>query len=289
VLASNMRMQRAGWINWFSGCVGSASLNSIVMRYRDGINPIRVIASVSVAAVFMLSACDIALGQTFAPASLVRLHGIEDFRCPISPQRPVLICQVIIADDGRAQNDASTHCFGSIPHDLDRARDLRSEMLRSKFEPAKVDGKAVEVYASFRVSFSGEGDTCDITVFPNLGEQQNEFGSEYFAPQEIRTDGGWSSRVPRAQRSGWRIRRWSGTAFAMSVAVDALGNASDGRVEDNNFAREEAVESAVRALEKSRFVPLIVNGHARAGRYFEFLYVQPFDTRPGRFTRPKLR
>ncbi len=227
----------------------------------------------------MLSACDGALAQSFAPARLVRLQGIDDFRCPVlNRQSPVLFCQVIVDDGGNARQDSSTHCFGGLPDDIRRAQALRAQILRSEFEPARIDGKAVEVYASFRVLFSPKDNACDITVFPNLGTQQNEFGLEYFAPQEIYTDGGWLGRIPESQRF-WRTSNSRGKAFSMSVAVDEVGRASDARVEDNNFAPDESVNRAVQALEMSRFVPLIMDGEPRPGRYFEFMYLPPRDTR----------
>ena len=102
---------------------------------------------------------------------------------------------------------------------------------------------------------------------------------DYFAPQEIYVDEGWLGRIPESQRF-WRLSNKRGMAFSMSVAVDELGQASDGRVESNSFAPEESVNRSVLALEMSRFVPLIVNGQPRASRYFEFMYLPPRDTRP---------
>lgn len=240
----------------------------------------RVMVALAVGGICMLGACEAALAQSFAPARLVTLQGIDDLRCPVLPrQSPVLFCQVIVDVGGNARDDESTHCFGGLPDDIRRAQALRANVLRSDFESAKIDGEAAEVYASFRVSFSPTGKTCDIAVFPNLGTQQDEFGLDYFAPQEIYADEGWLGRIPESQRF-WRTSNKRGMAFSMSVAVDELGQASDGRVESNNFAPAESVNRSVLALERSRFVPLMVNGQPRAGRYFEFMYLPPRDRRP---------
>jgi hypothetical protein len=262
---------------------GARPLNCGVMRHRVDIGVGGALFAL-VAGLGMLNAWDVALAQSFAPARLVRLQGIDDLKCPVvSRQSQVLFCQVVVDERGDARNDTSTHCFGGLT-DLDRARNLRAKILRSEFEPAKIDGEAVEVYASFRVVFGPKDDTCEITVLPNLGTEQDEFGLEYFAPQEIYTDGGWWSRIPKSQ-TNWRTSRSRGMAFSMSVAVDELGQASDGRVENNNFAPPEAVNSAVRALEMSRFVPLIVNGEPRPGRYFEFMYLPPRTRVPAYLSR----
>jgi hypothetical protein len=235
---------------------------------------------VSLAVICMLGACGVALAQSFAPARLVGLQGRDDLRCPtVDRQSPVLFCQVVIDAQGKARDDQSTHCFGNLANDLTRARDLRGKILKSEFAPAQIDGEPVEVYASFRVSFSPNGKACEISVYPNFGTQQDEFGLDYFAPQEIYTHGGWLGTVPESEQR-WLERPARGIAFSMSVAVDDRGHASDGRVEGNNFAPVETVNRAVKALETSRFVPLFVNGAPRPGRYFEFMYLPPLDTRP---------
>lgn len=229
----------------------------------------------------MLNPWGAAPAQTFAPARLVGLQGASDLGCPeVNRQSSVLYCQAVVDERGDARNAPNTHCFGVLPGDLRRAQKLRIRILGSKFEPAKIDSEAVEVYASFQVVFIPKDDTCGITVLPNLGTQQDEFGLAYFAPQEIYTNGGWMSRIPESLR-GWRTSTSTGMAFSMSVAVDEFGRASDGRVENNNFAPEGTVTRAIRALEMSRFVPLMVNGDPRPGRYFEFIYYPPRPRRIG--------
>jgi hypothetical protein len=156
---------------------------------------------VSLAVICMLGACGVALAQSFAPARLVGLQGRDDLRCPtVDRQSPVLFCQVVIDAHGKARDDQSTHCFGNLANDLTRARDLRGKILKSEFAPAQIDGEPVEVYASFRVSFSPNGKACEISVYPNFGTQQDEFGLDYFAPQEIYTHGGWLGTIPQSEQ-----------------------------------------------------------------------------------------
>ena len=149
----------------------------------------------------------------------------------------------------------------------------------AQFEPASVDGETVEVYVSFPVLFQEMNGRCDVSVVQNLGNQEDEFGAGYFGPQEIYTNGGW--RAPAQLEGGDFHYRSdsSGMAFAMSVAVDAFGNASDGRVEVNNFARDESVRFAVDSLQRQRFIPAFVDGVPRAARYVEFSYVREPRTR----------
>ena len=147
-----------------------------------------------------------------------------------------------------------------------------------------IDGQPVAVYASFRVLFQERDGDCAVEAFPNLGTQQSEFGLNYFSPQEINTDGGWARRLPASVSFTRRLRSspkenlqgipLRGIAFTMSVAVDELGTASDGRVEVNNFATEGSTTIAMQALEASTFIPAIVDGEPRTARYFEFVYVR---------------
>lgn len=195
-----------------------------------------------------------------------------------------MTCQVVVDETGAVSNEGSTHCFGKIGGDDRRRADtVRQNLLRSRFEPARIDGEGVKVYVSLRVAFVEINGRCDATVYPNLADEQGEAAAAYFAPQEIFTEGGWM-RAPRVplRYAGAGRRGSSGMAFVMSVAVDERGNASDGRIEVNNFVTEESVQAAVDALEKQQFIPATVDGTARSARYFEFFY----SSEP---PRPRLR
>jgi hypothetical protein len=193
-------------------------------------------------------------------------------QCPSNVREsPILTCQVVVDETGAVRDEPSTHCFGKLGGDDRRRADtVRRNLLRSRFEPARIDGEGVKVYASLRVSFVEINGLCDVTVYPNLADRQSAVAADYFAPQEIMTDGGWMGALEAPLRS--KGGSYNGMAFVMSVAVDELGNASDGRIEANNFVLEESVQAAVDALEKQQFIPATVDGVARPARYFEFLY-----------------
>ena len=240
----------------------------------------RIALRLAIVAICVFGGCDPASSHSFSPARLIALEGQEDLQCPKTNQMsPVLFCQAIVNRSGKVQGDTATFCFGNLGYDENRARFLRSKVVRSNFVPAKVDGEEVRVYVSFRVFFQEKEDSCNVTVLPNLGTQQDEFGLQYFSPQEIYKDGGWLGRIERRNRSRgkdiWSTdARHRGVAFSMSVAVDDLGAASDGRVEGNNFAPQNSVELAVRSLEMSHFIPAIVDGKPHRARYFEYLYIR---------------
>jgi hypothetical protein len=184
----------------------------------------------------------------------------------------------VVSATGTVENVADTHCFGNPGDDRRRSIFLKKKVVDSQFEPATIDGKAVEVFVSFRVLFQETSGSCDVKVVQNLGIQADELGIDYFAPQEILTDGGWM--LPIEDAITYREPDWWGLVFSMSVAVDEQGNASDGRVETNNFATEESVRLAVESLEKQRFIPAFVEGVPRAARYEEYLYIaQPAPRR----------
>jgi hypothetical protein len=220
-----------------------------------------------------LDVCKSASAQSFVPARIRALEGQP--QCPSNVREsPILTCRVVIDETGAVHDEPSTHCFGKLGGDDRRRADtVRSNLLRSRFEPARIDGVGVEVSASLRVSFVEINGRCDVTVYLNLADQQGAAAADYFAPQEIMTDGGWRGALQARLRPRYPGRSYDGMAFVMSVAVDELGNASDGRIEANNFVLEESVQAAVGALEKQQFIPATIDGVARPARYFDFIYV----------------
>jgi hypothetical protein len=229
--------------------------------------------SLALAAACAFGAAESGSAQTFVPARLIALEGQP--LCPSNVRESsVLTCQVVVDEAGDANDERATHCFGKLGGDDRRRADtLRRNVVRSRFEPASIDGEDVKVYVSLRVAFLEINGRCDVTIYPNLADQQGELAVDYFAPQEFFADGGWKAAAGPLRYEVTGVERHSGMAFAMSVAVDSLGNASDGRIEVNNFTYDESVQRAVEALERQRFIPAVVNGVARPARYFEFIYI----------------
>jgi hypothetical protein len=207
--------------------------------------------------------------QSFTPARLVHLP-LEHVPCPsVAGVSPMIVCQAVVPKNGWVSNRGAARCFSEHEEDGARAALIASRVMLAEFEPATVDGRRTKVRTSFRLQLSEENGVCHTTYLPNLGTQQDELGPNYFDPQEIVTRGSWADRA----RLTWRRGSAAGVAFSMSVSVDELGNATDGRVESNRFAPDDSVTAAVRALEKSRFVPGFVEGVARPARYLELHYV----------------
>lgn len=224
-----------------------------------------------------LGLSDVAAPQSFVPARLSSLADKEDLTCPADEPRTVIFCQAVVEESGAVASVQGTSCFADKRSDSRRAEVLRSKVLQSEFAPARIDGVPVKVHLSFRAFFLKDGDACNVVVVPNLGYQYDELGLDFFAPQEIHTDGGWIESIPIRNRNwggerGFIVRE--GVAFVMSVAVDELGRASDGNVELNAFAPESSVQLAVQALEQSRFIPAFVEGRPHSARYFELMHVQ---------------
>jgi hypothetical protein len=215
-----------------------------------------------------------ATSQTFVAARLIELQRQDKLECPTDDQSSgVFVCQVVIDEKGKGENDRSTHCFGDRLEDRSFARELRRRIRKSEFLPASNGNGPVRVYASFQLSFQGNGEACEVDILPNLGIPQGELGLSYLAPQEIYTEEGWIGRLSESERV-WQIADISGLAFVMSVEVDELGIPSDGRIEMNSFAPAETAAASVRALEDSEFIPAIVDGKPVRARYYEFMYIR---------------
>ena len=187
-----------------------------------------------------------------------------------------VFCQATIDTGGKVRNKGS-FCFSQNHEDRNFARDSRVALKKSTFMPASIDGVNTEVHFSFRLFFSFKDDDCNIIAVPNFGYHQDQFGVEYFSPQEVVGERTWLSRSRRlGQGVGGEIfSNQRGIMFVMSIAVSIDGEASDARIENNRFATTRQLNASLVALGKSHFIPGFYKGEKTSMRYFEILYVGP--------------
>lgn len=210
------------------------------------------------------------------PESLLQRLG-----CPTrvdDEERVIVYCQARVREDGSITL-ANSFCFPAKRTRRPYSRATGKAMRASRFEPASIDGNAVEVYFTFRVVFARDDEECRLYALPNSGSQADVHGLAYVAPQEILSHGNWTTRAkgfgyPPNARIGILDR---GVLFTISVAVDTEGNASDGRVDVNNDAPRPFLRRSVPALEKSTFIPGFVRGAPIAMRYYEILWAGETD------------
>jgi hypothetical protein len=211
--------------------------------------------------------------QEFIPA---RFASGEDafpsnIECPDQPDdRPLItvFCSTVVEVNGRG-SDGAKLCYSNEvsgrPHKEAASRALRV----SKFDPASVNLKPVPVLFSFRVFFLYEGESCEVSVRPNLGYQSEELGNDYVAPQEIRDDRGWLERLGRYSFRGTSANlSRPRVILIMSVHVSTDGKAGDSRLEANNLATPGGIEFALESLSQSRFIPGFYNGKPHPMRYY---------------------
>ena len=238
----------------------------------------------------------------FRPAVLGRDPGslIDRLRVPddagARDLQIVVLCQVRVFDGG---GFGSAWCASA--NEPGPKQPFRAEVLRAlrgaRFIPAEIQGMRTGVVMPCMVIFRCAGTACSIDAYPNLGNQQVEFGLNYSAPQVIadqhaahlsltRVDRFWHGFVipngplrSDCTAPGGRCfpmvfamgaEPWDSAGYIVSVAVDDAGVASD--------ARPGAVDTPdpgpgpdLRQLESLSFIPGFVEGRATPMRWFGML------------------
>ncbi|MEO0422736.1 MAG: hypothetical protein AAF184_10400 [Pseudomonadota bacterium] len=140
---------------------------------------------------------------------------------------------------------------------------------RAKFQPAEVEGKAVDVVMSVRVKVRCIGDKCNVSAYPNLGLYTQEHGDNYVAPQEIlSSQATWYERMLKdaACKNGKAAREpcVDDGAFRLVVYVDVddAGTPTNARSRRNPLTADAdaLMEKAHASVEASQFIPGLVGG-----------------------------
>lgn len=176
-------------------------------------------------------------------------------------------CQTDVTANGDLEN---IQCYQK-PKIANLQQQTISALESATFEPAEIDGKPVPVRMQFRVVYSRSGDQPDIVLLPNLGTLQNEYGVDYFAPQE-RLDGEpWFQQYAK---NGWAKGQ---TFFAEGRLTRVMGVVSPsgevGKVStlDARGSGKRDASAVEDALKQSRFIPGFVENQPTEMHYVAVL------------------
>lgn len=219
-----------------------------------------------------------------APFSHARFGDADDsfvaqLECPAKSAEldvATAYCRIHTTTRGRTRR-AYTSCITfdtkSIPHSAAATRALR----KAQLIPATQAGKPISVVMHATVVFDYRDGDCLISAMPNLGEQDNDIGPYYVAPQEI------IGPISRHSRRMDKLRVVAADTLIStgpgllrySVAVDEQGLPLDGRIDSNRGIRKDAESAALKSLTNTRFLPGRAGGTVRAMRFEDFLALDP--------------
>ncbi len=174
----------------------------------------------------------------------------------LSADAEVLYCRADISVSGKAERAA---CY------LDsNARALlvetESALKSLPFTVAEVEGKAVPVRMSFRVAFSPVNDQVHVSLLPNLGTMQAQYGRDYVAPQERLDVSDWYERYSSNSWIQGQEFLGAGDMARVSTTVTESGKPSNIKTLEASRAHERDADIVKRTLKYSRFLPGTANG-----------------------------
>ena len=188
----------------------------------------------------------------------------------------IVACQTEIKITGET---AHSFCFTRESRSGKYRQATAKALRKATFVPASINDNPVKVYVSFRVVFTCLDGECVIIPLMNLGQNEQQFGYEYIAPQEILEEQFWYSKFKkfaRLEHLGVAMP-YRGVVFRFSISVDEHGNGTDPKVEYKGRLKSNEINAALTAISKARFIPGFFEGKPTRMRYFEIIYANPKD------------
>ena len=163
--------------------------------------------------------------------------------------RVVLACTASATRKGKL---SAQFCLATdLPERPYRLNALRA-VKRSKVTPGRVDGKAKNVVVKFTVIFERKAGKESVYLIPNQMHNAKQFGSNYLAPQLIRSH---TPDYPNTCR---------GMKLILRIFVGADGVPSNPEFHRGDPDAKQCIEPAMARVPQLRFIPGMVNGKATA-------------------------
>lgn len=168
----------------------------------------------------------------------------------------VLYCRADIGIDGQAER-ANCYAKKTSP---ELVVETEQALASLAFSAAEVDGEAVPVRMSFRVAYTVVGEATVVTLIPNLGTMQAQYGRDYIAPQERLDVSDWFERYSDNSLVGGKEFLGEGDLARVSAVIDHRGTPSRMKSEAAKRAHIRDADVVKSTLKHSRFIPGTSNG-----------------------------
>ena len=142
-----------------------------------------------------------------------------------------------------------------------------SALKSATFSPAAIDGKTVPVRMQFRVVYSLSNSQAPITLLPNLGTLQAQYGADYVAPQERLDQGSWYVQYSNDSRSTGKPFFADSKLTRVMAKVEVDGNVESVSTLEAALRKKADAGNIESALKKSQFIPGFVANKPVAMHY----------------------
>jgi len=181
----------------------------------------------------------------------------------LSKSGDVLYCRADISVEGQAER---ANCFAKSSS-IQLVVDSEQALQRLAFSPASVEGKNIPVRMSFRVAYTPVGDATVVSLIPNLGTMQAQFGRDYVAPQERLDVSDWFERYSDNSWVGGQEFLGKGDMARVSAIIDQNGKPSRLQTVAAKRAHERDADVVKNTIKHSRFIPGTANGRVVPMQY----------------------
>lgn len=168
----------------------------------------------------------------------------------------VLYCRADISVEGKAER---ANCFAKSSS-VELVVDAEQAVQSLPFAAAEIDGKAVPVRMSFRLAFTPVDDITVVSLIPNLGTMQAQYGRDYVAPQERLDVSDWYERYSENSWVGGKEFLGEGDMARVAATIDASGKPSRLYTVAAKRAHERDADIVKNTIKYSRFIPGTSNG-----------------------------
>ena len=174
----------------------------------------------------------------------------------VSKSGDVLYCRADISVEGKAER---TNCYGKTSS-VELVVDTEQALHDVAFSPAEVEGERVPVRMSFRVAYTPIEDAIIVSLIPNLGTMQSQYGRNYIAPQERLDVSDWYERYTESSWVEGKEFLGDGDMSRVAATIDHRGKPSRMHTLSAKRAHERDADIVKRTLKSSRFIPGVANG-----------------------------
>ena len=169
-------------------------------------------------------------------------------------------CSGIIKKNKKIEN---VICYKNQAGDEIYIQEIYRVIRKSRFTPAQINKKQVEVFVQFRVLFKQDDDGNEIKIFSNSGYEENvsAYGMNYTGAQRVIGKEEWLNNCPKYNR----YRALSKTHIAPS------GQASNANLKLVNgiSLSDKCINSIVSSLNKSQYIPAFKANKALPSTHIE--------------------
>lgn len=227
------------------------------------------IASLLAALPFMVNAEEVPFKSAefaFSKEALLAAVSVDQ----LSASGDVLYCRADVSAQGQAER---ANCFAkTAPVQL--VIDTEQALHELAFSAAEVDGEAVPVRMSFRIAYSKIDDATLVSLIPNLGTMQAQYGRNYIAPQERLDVSDWYERYSDNSWVGGKEFLGEGDMSRVSAVIDQSGKPGRMQTVAAKRAHERDADIVKNTLKHSRFIPGTANGRVVPMEYLVAVHYQ---------------